>query len=88
MRTKRPDKEGWIGGEVDQLTRLKGGQGRVLVPEVGFEPTRSCLRQILSLLRLPFRHSGSIQSCILLRPQHLRNPLRLANPFPYCYTSP
>ena len=29
-----------------------------MVPEVGLEPTRSFLRQILSLLRLPLRHSG------------------------------
>ena len=29
-----------------------------LVPEVGLEPTRCCHRQILSLVRLPFRHSG------------------------------
>ena len=29
-----------------------------VVPEVGLEPTRYCYRQILSLMRLPFRHSG------------------------------
>ena len=28
------------------------------VPAVGLEPTRSCLQQILSLPRLPFRHIG------------------------------
>ncbi len=28
------------------------------VPEVGLEPTRPCGHQILSLARLPFRHSG------------------------------
>lgn len=28
----------------------------LMVPEVGLEPTRYCYRQILSLLRLPFRH--------------------------------
>ncbi len=32
-----------------------------LVPEVGLEPTRCCHRQILSLVRLPFRHSGLFQ---------------------------
>ena len=30
----------------------------LLVPEKGIEPPRCCHRQILSLLRLPFRHSG------------------------------
>ena len=30
----------------------------VLVPMVGLEPARSCLQQILSLPRLPFRHIG------------------------------
>ena len=30
-----------------------------MVPKAGLEPARSCLRQILSLLRLPFRHSGA-----------------------------
>lgn len=29
-----------------------------VVPEAGLEPARSCPRQILSLMRLPFRHSG------------------------------
>ena len=29
-----------------------------MVPEVGVEPTRCYQRQILSLVRLPFRHSG------------------------------
>ena len=29
-----------------------------LVPEVGFEPTKKLIPQGLSLLRLPFRHSG------------------------------
>ena len=29
-----------------------------LVPEVGFEPTYNFIPQGLSLLRLPFRHSG------------------------------
>ncbi len=30
-----------------------------MVPGVGFEPTRSCERRILSPLRLPFRHPGT-----------------------------
>ena len=30
-----------------------------LVPEEGLEPSHTRVRQILSLLRLPFRHSGS-----------------------------
>ena len=29
-----------------------------MVPKVGVEPTRSRERQILSLVRLPFRHFG------------------------------
>ena len=29
-----------------------------LVPEEGLEPSRTRVRQILSLLRLPLRHSG------------------------------
>ena len=29
-----------------------------MVPEVGFEPTRSYLQWILNPPRLPFRHSG------------------------------
>ena len=32
---------------------------RRMVPEEGLEPPRCCHRQILSLLRLPFRHSGT-----------------------------
>lgn len=34
------------------------GEKKGLVPEVGVEPTRELPRQILSLVRLPFRHSG------------------------------
>ena len=33
----------------------------LVVPEVGFEPTRCCQRGILNPLRLPFRHSGPLQ---------------------------
>ncbi len=43
---------------------------RVLVPKVGLEPTRPCGRRILSPLRLPFRHFGSLQprKAMLLSP--------------------
>lgn len=34
-----------------------------VVPEVGLEPTRYCYRQILSLMRLPFRHSCLLNFC-------------------------
>ena len=37
------------------------------VPAVGLEPTRSCLQQILSLPRLPFRHAGIETSIIISR---------------------
>lgn len=33
-------------------------QAGFVVPEAGLEPARCCHRQILSLVRLPFRHSG------------------------------
>ena len=33
-----------------------------LVPEVGIEPTCLCRRRILSPLRLPFRHSGTLSA--------------------------
>ena len=33
-------------------------KGFLVVPEEGLEPSRTCVRQILSLLRLPLRHSG------------------------------
>lgn len=36
-----------------------------LVPGVGLEPTTSCEAKILSLLRKPFRHPGSIHKYIL-----------------------
>ena len=32
-----------------------------MVPEEGLEPSRTHVRQILSLLRLPLRHSGRIR---------------------------
>ena len=37
-----------------------GKQRKKLVPKVGLEPTRCRHRQILSLVRLPFRHFGSV----------------------------
>ena len=33
-----------------------------MVPEEGLEPSRTRVRQILSLLRLPLRHSGDFNS--------------------------
>ena len=46
-----------------------------MVPEVGVEPTRTHVRQILSLLRLPFRHSGKETPNILTNyiPPYNRN---------------
>ena len=32
----------------------------LVVPAAGLEPARGCPRQILSLMRLPFRHAGSL----------------------------
>ena len=34
--------------------------GRYLVPGAGLEPARACAQRILSPLRLPFRHPGTI----------------------------
>ena len=34
-----------------------------LMPVAGLEPARGCPRQILSLMRLPFRHTGVSQTC-------------------------
>ncbi len=39
--------------------QMPGSRIFYMVPKAGLEPARSCLRQILSLLRLPFRHSGA-----------------------------
>lgn len=35
------------------------------MPAAGLEPARGCPRQILSLMRLPFRHSCVFNSCSL-----------------------
>ncbi len=35
------------------------------MPVVGLEPTRPCGQQILSLSRLPFRHTGSYNNAII-----------------------
>jgi len=35
-----------------------------MVPKVGLEPTRCFQRQILSLVRLPFRHSGTQRTIV------------------------
>ena len=37
-------------------------KGFLVVPEEGLEPSRTCVRQILSLLRLPLRHSGQVKT--------------------------
>lgn len=39
----------------------------LVVPEAGLEPARSCPRQILSLMRLPFRHSGALMTYCITR---------------------
>lgn len=33
-----------------------------MVPRAGLEPAQTCVRRILSPLRLPFRHPGTIMS--------------------------
>lgn len=33
------------------------------MPVAGLEPARGCPRQILSLMRLPFRHTGKYNMC-------------------------
>ena len=43
-----------------------------MVPGEGVEPSRYFYRRILSPLRLPFRHPGSIESCIK---RSLENPI-------------
>lgn len=49
------------------MCRKRAGRGEVaaadaaVVPEAGFEPARPFGQQILSLERLPFRHSGHAQ---------------------------
>ena len=43
--------------------RLAGSKSyKGMVPETGLEPVWSCLRGILSPLRLPFRHSGASET--------------------------
>ena len=42
--------------------------GFEVVPEGGLEPSCPCGRQILSLLRLPFRHSGPEQAHVIHEP--------------------
>ncbi len=42
-----------------------GSFGNEMVPGVGFEPTHSCERRILSPLRLPFRHPGTCTDGII-----------------------
>ena len=45
-----------------QLNRaVNKGKISKMVPEEGLEPSHTHVRQILSLLRLPFRHSGKKQ---------------------------
>lgn len=42
----------------DPIHREPASPGPQLVPGEGLEPSHTCVRQILSLLRLPFRHPG------------------------------
>ena len=44
------------------------------MPAVGLEPTRSCLQQILSLPRLPFRHAGGWTIDIIA---HYKNKVKM-----------
>ena len=50
--------------------------GAYVVPVVGLEPTRPCEQQILSLHRLPFRHTGgyTINVTILAKGWGIVNP--------------
>ncbi len=44
-------------GGIDTTEKEPEVSGSFFMQVVGLEPTCSCLRQILSLLRLPFRHT-------------------------------
>ena len=44
--------------EKEKLENRRRARRALMVPEEGLEPSRTCVRQILSLLRLPLRHSG------------------------------
>lgn len=50
----------WKANQKTNKIKSPPKEGRAFknLPEVGLEPTHSCLRLILSQLRLPFRHSG------------------------------
>ena len=59
-----------------------------MMPAVGLEPTRSCLQQILSLPRLPFRHAGlsdrrfpkhTVSCVFVIRKQRLDNSITILN---------
>ena len=57
---------GWVwGGTPAPVHADRSGVGLVRV--VGLEPTRACARQILSLLRLPFRHTRAAPPVYLWR---------------------
>ena len=44
----------------DEDLRNGTGKKKELVPKEGVEPSCHCWRQILSLVRLPFRHFGAV----------------------------
>lgn len=54
LRTRR--RSAW-SAKIKRIRAFAAAIG--MVPGVGFEPTRSCERRILSPLRLPFRHPGA-----------------------------
>lgn len=46
-----------------------------MVPEAGIEPARSCLRQILSLVRLPISPLGHLKKCYYIK-KYFKNYLK------------
>jgi hypothetical protein len=48
------------------------------MPEVGVEPTHTCVYWILSPARLPFRHSGEVAGNVARRGVNQSIPLRLS----------
>src|SRR4051794_35302427 len=62
---RRVGREGTTDAVAERAMRSVGDDLRArlrtteIVPEVGLEPTWGCPHEILSLARMPFRHSGA-----------------------------
>ncbi len=75
------------GYEPDELPTALLRDIKFVVPVTGLEPVQYCYREILSLLCLPFHHTGNLSACVRI-PYPLPSVKNIFSKSPIFFSSP